>query len=139
MNDMSPKFIWLILTSKHKILGPWREAKGKNWSQPEGWRRFSPKGPDGRGPYVSVFPWDKPDEPDETDFYEWGGRDEERYEAAIKKWKIESARWKPWTYTFSLSDKDIDRGNGYADTKEEAQLAVDKVLTELNYILYNGD
>ncbi len=136
LND--PKVLWNILTREIKILGPWREAKGTNWSISNGWRRFSPSGVDDiKASSVTVYSHGKPQEPCKTRFYEWGGIDWVAYNKAIEAWKIECTKWKTWKYTFNIRGTKIPPG--YADTKEEAQQIVDSTLTDLDYLLYDGE
>jgi len=134
----NPRVLWKILSRRDiRILGPWREAKGKNWSIHKGWRRFSP-GPERLGsPSVTVYASSKPERPEDYEFYEWGGVDREGLEKATKEWKVECAEWKPWKYTFDSLEWDLPYG--YSDTKEEAQQTADAILRDYGYMLYDGD
>lgn len=135
----NPRVLWNILERKDiRILGPWREAKGKNWSIHNGWRRFSPCGAEVIcAPSVTVYSCSKPEKPEDYEFYEWGGVDHDGLEKAIEEWRAECAIWKPWKYTFDNLEWELP--HGYASTKEKAQKVADKILRDLGYLLYDGD
>lgn len=135
----NPRVLWNVLARKDiRILGPWREAKGRNWSIANGWRRFSPCGPNTLGaPSITVYKTIEPEKPEDYEFYEWGGVDREALAEAIEEWEIERAKWKVWKYTFD--NLEFDLPHGYANTKEAAQLAADSTLRSFGYMLYDGD
>ena len=132
----SPKMLWTILTTEHKILGPWREHCGTNWSYGlNSFARFHYSYP--RPCYkIWIGKSSRLRKHEQYEFHEWGGVDWEGLEKAIKEWEEEKLLWKEWEYRYCCHG---DYEQHYTDSKEEAMKLADELAKSKGYLLYNGD
>ena len=137
-----PKLLWKILTTKHKLLGPWQINKAYRCDG-DGVIRWSY---DGASASIEALKSFKLTKPEEYDYYIMGGVDWEELEEANKIWEKEKLIWKEWEYRFSddpkyrFTNSDEPKYHEYyADTKEEAIKLADKLAKSEGYLLYDGE
>lgn len=140
---INPKTLWKILTSEHKILGPWTDHCGSSWSYGKNsfarfhYTNFRMRSgssiPDHK---VYIRKSSKLNEPQEYEFHEWGGIDWEGLEKARKEWEKEKLQWKEWEYVYVCGR---DREQHYTYSKEEAIKLADELVKNKGYLLYDGD
>lgn len=133
----NPKLLWSILTTEHKILGPWKEHCGSNWSfGKNSFARFHYSYSNTTSHKIYIEKSAKLRKPEEYEFHIMGGVDWEALEEATKEWKKEKLLWKEWEYRYCCHG---DYEQYYADSKEEAMKLADDLAKSKGYLLYNGD